>query len=603
MSEVTPPPPPPPTPPPTPAAPQPTVIVTDPTDALVRQLAPGARLEAVITPQAPANTPTNIQANVPANIPGGPIQIETPFGRFTIQTGFPLPPDGPLQLQLVAKTPQIQFLITAIHGLPPQAALRALGLSAAAGAAGANAAQAGAPQTGAAQAVLPGTGGPGPGGPTAAAPAAEPTPVNLTVGATLAATLLKAGPPTGSPTGLPSGPQGAAGAPGAPLAGSPLSGTPQAPGGTAAEATPQGQPPASGPGAASGGRPAAARPGTAHQGPSSPLPPGTLFGVRITAFQPAAQGQSAAARPGSPPTPPPGGDLAPGNTLTGVVTGRATPSGQPIVQTHAGSLIVATRTPLPPGSTVTFEVLSQAAPTGEVARPMGHMTQGAAMVLTERWPGLEEAVRTLQEVNPAAAQQLINAVLPRPGATLAANILFFMVALSGGDLRGWFGDGPARILERIRPNLFQRLRDDFGRIRANAEEPRPGSDWRTLMIPFHNGAEIDPIKLFLRPAGEQPEDDEKEGRQGTRFLVDLDLSRMGRFQLDGLVYQKEKHLDLIVRTENILPTKIQNDIRGIFIDANDVTGLKGGITFQAAPANFIEVFGAQPPEDNLGLIV
>ncbi|MEE9317715.1 MAG: hypothetical protein V3U48_05440, partial [Rhodospirillales bacterium] len=177
MSEVTPPPPPPPTPPPTPAAPQPTVIVTDPTDALVRQLAPGARLEAVITPQAPANTPPNIQPNVPTNIPVGPIQIETPFGRFTLQTGFPLPPAGALQRQLVAKAPQIQFLITAIHGLPPQAALRALGLSAAAGAAGANAAQAGAPQTGAAQAVLPGTGGPGPGGPTAAAPAAEPTPV------------------------------------------------------------------------------------------------------------------------------------------------------------------------------------------------------------------------------------------------------------------------------------------------------------------------------------------------------------------------------------------------------------------------------------------
>ena len=123
------------------------------------------------------------------------------------------------------------------------------------------------------------------------------------------------------------------------------------------------------------------------------------------------------------------------------------------------------------------------------------------------------------------------------------------------------------------------------------------------MIPFHNGAEIDPIKLHLRPAGEQPEDDEKEGRQGIRFLVDLDLSRMARFQLDGLVYEKEKHLDLIVRTENMLPPKIQNDIRGIFKDANDVTGLIGGITFQAAPANFIEVLGPQPPEDHLGLIV
>jgi hypothetical protein len=325
--------------------------------------------------------------------------------------------------------------------------------------------------------------------------------------------------------------------------------------------------------------------------------PGTQFSLRITAFEPAAAGTSASIL--STLTGP--GQLAPGNTLTGIVTGRAVTSGHPIVQTHTGSLIIATGARLPAGSTVTFEILSQSAPTPSAGEQAGVHAGRPAMILAERWPGLEEAIRTLEEVNPSAAQQVINAVLPRPGAALAGNMLFFLVALTGGDLRGWIGDGPSRILQRLRPGLMARLRDDFGSLGRIADEPRAG-DWRATMIPFYTGNEVEQIRLFMRRAGEEAEDEQK-GRKGTRFVIDMDLSRMGRFQLDGLVYQKEKHLDLIVRTENRLPQKMHDDIRDIFQEAGDVTGIKGGISFQAAPPNFVDIAGAEPPDEPLGLIV
>ena len=79
---------------------------------MARQLALGARLDAVITAAAPK----------------GKILIDPAYGRVAIQTGFPLPKDGALQLQLQAKGGSFQFLITAIHGMPPKTALRALGL-------------------------------------------------------------------------------------------------------------------------------------------------------------------------------------------------------------------------------------------------------------------------------------------------------------------------------------------------------------------------------------------------------------------------------------------------------------------------------------------
>ncbi len=592
MSEVTPPPPPPP--PATPPSAPPTAVVSNPPEALARQLALGARLEATI-----AATQSQGQ-------PRGQFELETALGRIVIKTLFPLPSEGPLQLQLLSKGAQFQFLITSIHGLSPPAALRALGLG-----------------PGGGTQITPGA-GPPPGTGGAPAPGAvsnAPAAVSLILGSTFSATLLRPGPPPGVVSPAPGVPGGqAAGGGAAPGQGTTPGAAPGTAAGTGQAATAPGQalpgtggatgqpaaagsptqpgpPGVSGASGASPGAQATPAGSGAVQGAGAGLVPGTLFSLRIAAFEPAAAGTSASIL--STLTGP--GDLAPGNTLTGIVTGRAVTSGHPIVQTHAGSLIIATGTRLPAGSTVTFEILSQSAPTPATGELAGIHAVRPDMILAERWPGLVEAVRALEEVNPSAAQQLVNAVLPRPGATLAANILFFLVALSGGNLRGWLGDGPARILQRLKPNLMARLRDDFGRLGRIAEEPRTG-DWRATIIPFYSGAEVEQIRLFTRRAGDQAED-EHDGRQGTRFIIDIDLSRMGRFQLDGLVYQKEKHLDLIVRTENKLPQKMQDDIRDIFREAGDVTGIKGGLSFQAAPPNFIDIAGAEPPEELLGLIV
>ncbi|PPR70419.1 MAG: hypothetical protein CFH02_00068, partial [Alphaproteobacteria bacterium MarineAlpha3_Bin1] len=138
---------------------------------MARQLALGARLDAVITAAAPK----------------GKILIDTAYGRVAIQTGFPLPKDGALQLQLQAKGGSFQFLITAIYGMPPKTALRALGLiPSAAGK------SSGAPSP----AVVTGNATP----PNLSGPVTRlPSAVNLTIGATIAATLFKPSPPTAMP--------------------------------------------------------------------------------------------------------------------------------------------------------------------------------------------------------------------------------------------------------------------------------------------------------------------------------------------------------------------------------------------------------------------
>jgi len=103
-------------------------------------------------------------------------------------------------------------------------------------------------------------------------------------------------------------------------------------------------------------------------------------------------------------------------------------------------------------------------------------------------------------------------------------------------------------------------------------------DWRTILIPFHNGNQIEQIRLYRRSAGEQQDDGEEKGRKGTRFVVELDLARIGRFQLDGLVYEKEKSMEYD-------PVKDPN--RFVFF-VKDKSGIVSKVIFSGAKPTDIE---------------
>jgi hypothetical protein len=120
---------------------------------------------------------------------------------------------------------------------------------------------------------------------------------------------------------------------------------------------------------------------------------------------------------------------------------------------------------------------------------------------------------------------------------------------------------------------------DFAQISRLAADPATG-EWRTWLVPVHDGGAIELVRLFIkRHRGRTADDDERDS--GTRFLVEVDLSRLGPMQLDGLVQQKR--FDLIVRSHAPLPRHMRKDIYAIFDDALAATGYSGGITFQATP--------------------
>ncbi|WNJ99144.1 hypothetical protein L2D14_14885 [Thalassospiraceae bacterium LMO-JJ14] len=290
--------------------------------------------------------------------------------------------------------------------------------------------------------------------------------------------------------------------------------------------------------------------------------------------------------------------LAPGATLTGIVSGRQG-IGQTVVQTHAGPISLPTLQAFPPGSEIRFEIVSLKPPVAGTAQH-GPLHGGVAPILDGSWGTFSEALDILRDVAPGAHQHVMQAALPRADAQMATNVLFFLSALRGGDIKNWLGDGPVRILEKMRPDLAGRLRSDMTQMTRSIDDPQSG-EWRLHGVPFLFGADIDRIQFLVRDQ-ENDEDGDEESKGGTRFVVDLELSRLGHLQIDGLVGEKNKRLDLVLRTDEPLQPHVRDDIRRIYNDALELTGLEGSVGFQAQPGNFVNIPKRMPTTGNNGVI-
>jgi hypothetical protein len=303
---------------------------------------------------------------------------------------------------------------------------------------------------------------------------------------------------------------------------------------------------------------------------AAPLAPGSQLSVQIVGV----------AEPGSalPATASPASSAIAGARIPAHVVGSL-PNGQPVVETPLGTVSLNTQAELQPGTMLTLVFKTSARPfQGQHITPAGTAPQDG-----RTWPALEEAAAVLSQVDPAAFQQTALPI-PKSDSQLGANLLFFLAAIRGGDLKGWLGDGPIRILQRNRPDLLQRLGDDFASLSRSADEAVSG-DWRMVTLPFQNGAQIELVRLYTRRNREDEKNKSGKKPAGQRFVLDVNLSRLGHLQLDGLL--KEKQFDLILRSDLPLPGTMRDDIRAIFRQSSEITGIKGGIAFQAAPPDFI----------------
>ncbi len=341
----------------------------------------------------------------------------------------------------------------------------------------------------------------------------------------------------------------------------------------------------------------AAAPGTAGPAASAALTsldaarPITLLGAGVGTAGPTMTAANLAASPGGTPE---AGALR----FTGTVT-AVTHAGQPVLQTPLGTLTLEIQARLPTGSRVTFAL--SAAAFGHSTPADGSLAPAPLGTLARSWPALEEALQALREVAaPDAGSRAATAMVPQPGPKLASGLLFFLAALSAGDVGRWLGHQATQALKTAgRETLLSRLGQDFGQLSRLAENP--GGDWRLFIIPLLDADQVQQLRLFLRH-GQQEHNGNggEEDDESTRFIVEVELSRLGGLQLDGLV--RDRRFDLILRTRAPLPDVMRHDIARIFQDANDAAGYRGNIGFQSSAEWGFMPIGA-PEAASSGVVV
>jgi hypothetical protein len=258
-------------------------------------------------------------------------------------------------------------------------------------------------------------------------------------------------------------------------------------------------------------------------------------------------------------------------SATPALTATVVQSGGPttLVDSALGRLALEAQMDLASGAPLTLERLATPARAATISAP----TIPPSPALGAGWPALDDALAALDRAAPGLASQLRADLAPAAPPRLAAALLFFMGVLQGDA--NWPGDGMGAALTSAgRADLRARLAKDLGDLRQQATQSTQG-DWRIFTLPVLDEAAIRPIRLYVRNPGDGKSGG--QGQQGSRFVLDLDMSRLGPLQLDGLV--RGPRFDLVLRSHEPFDPAMKAEIGMLFHNALEGSGLSGDVAF------------------------
>lgn len=271
------------------------------------------------------------------------------------------------------------------------------------------------------------------------------------------------------------------------------------------------------------------------------------------------------------------------------VTGQVirTSGGQTtLLQTPLGRIETSTPLPLQPGDQIQLTV--ELSPQAKEAP--AYATRAAPAFLPDQpWSSLDEAAQMLTAEN----RQLLSFQPSQSTASQARDLplLRLLISLAGGEPQPWQSAALVAGLQRAgRAELAGQIEDEQRLAAQTVADDR--GEWRLSLAPFLQDERLHALRFYRRDSGDQSGSDEDS--HATRFVVELDLSRYGQFQMDGLVHGKR--FDLAIRSRRGLTAPIQQDLREIYERATDAAGLTGQILFDDGPDwRSMPLPGGRPP--------
>ncbi len=210
------------------------------------------------------------------------------------------------------------------------------------------------------------------------------------------------------------------------------------------------------------------------------------------------------------------------------------------------------------------------------------------------FPSLPQVLAALEQISPRVLQNVMLNFLPRPTDALPGSLIFLLSAFGQGNVRNWLGDNTVDVLANSgKSGIVRSLSKELAGAGQPAQDAVVG-EWRSYPIPLYAGQQFQSLTLYVHNDRDaRKEKSQKEAVGKIRFLIDMRLSKLGAMQIDGFVQQKK--LDMILRSENVLPEGLHQELRRGYIKALDAVGYAGTLNFQVGRHHWMVMQKSAPP--------
>ena len=275
--------------------------------------------------------------------------------------------------------------------------------------------------------------------------------------------------------------------------------------------------------------------------------------------------------------------LSAGQTYA-IATGFMTANGNPIVQLPSvpGQMRLASinypASNLPAGTQISF------APIAGGWRSSFNQTTSPS--------SLQNMIKEMGQLLPATQMQKMMDILPSvtQSKQFPAAAILFLAAARGGDLSAWIGQKNYKLIDThssTSKKMLQTLMSDITNNTAKSAtitDPaivQTSQDWRGYMIPLLFGTNIHEATLWTKYR-QDDDNNSPEKSTGTRFIMDVKLSRMGDILLDGYIHKDKKIFELSVVTQQPIRDAMQNQLKSLWFKTLQGIDLNGNIAFKEA---------------------
>jgi hypothetical protein len=259
---------------------------------------------------------------------------------------------------------------------------------------------------------------------------------------------------------------------------------------------------------------------------------------------------------------------------------------QTVLRIGDGLLVL--EVPLTPATGSQVTLVPAGPPLPPAPTPLPSRAAGAR---DERWAGLKDAIERVAKGEGEVAARLNPMVPPRVDKALAASLRHLFRALGRGDMDAWLGVGVSEAITRIRPDLARALAQDFDAAASSLRE-NGTQDWRVLTLPILVDGQIERFSWYLRGGPRHSQRQTDDGGNECRFVVEIALSRIGRIQIDGYFAEQARSLQVIVRSERILPVTLEGDLHRLFdtlfADGGELAGFAARLDFRSGADSLID---------------